>query len=178
MLKMLHPSARIPPSANMNACIASTQESAMNAPWLPSTAANSIPPPMWPLEPVPGIAKFIICAAKTNAPITPMSGTRAGSKFSFSLRALFQSSPALAAIMTPPTAGETSASAMCICFSFLWLIVLDWLSGRRPLWPATAREIPRRATSPRLPYRRARGRRRPPLCAFRPRRGRRAPSAR
>ena len=28
--------------------------------------AKSIPPIMWPLEPVAGIAKFIICSANTN----------------------------------------------------------------------------------------------------------------
>ena len=45
----------------------------------PSRMASSTPPPKCPL--VPGrIGKLIIWAAKTNAPITPMSGTLAGSK--------------------------------------------------------------------------------------------------
>ena len=69
---------------------------------------------MCPLDPVPGIAKFIICAANTNAPIMPISGMRDGSKSFLILRALYATSPALTASIAPPTAGETKASAMCM----------------------------------------------------------------
>jgi hypothetical protein len=41
---------------------------------MPSMAASRTPPTKCPLEPVAGIAKFSICAAKTKAPITPIMG--------------------------------------------------------------------------------------------------------
>jgi hypothetical protein len=45
------------------------------AAWGPRSIARIIPPPRWPLEPVVGMVKLIICAAKMKAPRTPMRGT-------------------------------------------------------------------------------------------------------
>jgi len=59
-----------------------------NAAHGPSMIASSIPPPRCPLEPVPGIGKFTIWAANTNAPITPIIGTRPLSKLRRIRRAL------------------------------------------------------------------------------------------
>ena len=51
----------------------------------PSRAESSIPPQRCPEDPVPGMVKLIICAAKTNAPITPMTGIFFGSSSCFTL---------------------------------------------------------------------------------------------
>ena len=66
-------------------------------------------------EPVAGIVKLIICPAKTKAPATPISGTI------FSLSSHFLTlatdtpiAATLTAFIAMPTAGEISASAMCI----------------------------------------------------------------
>ncbi len=80
----------------------------------PRSAESSIAPQRCPLEPVPGMVKLIIWAAKTKAPITPMRGIFL---VSFSSRTFLMEKPATAveqAYMVPATAGETKASAICI----------------------------------------------------------------
>ena len=114
---MLHPSARRPPSANSRHWISSTPIIVKNAAYGPSNAVSIIPPQRWPLEPVPGMVKLIICAAKTNAPITPITGIFFGS---LSRRTFFTEKPAAPPEQTyivAATAGATSASAICIMFS-------------------------------------------------------------
>ena len=117
-----------PPSAKTRHWITSTEASVSNAAHGPSIAESRIPPTRWPLEPVPGIEKFIIWAAKTKAPITPISGTMCSSRASGSRRSFrgcltFQiavpSRTSDTAPVTANTGGETSASDMCIvcCFS-------------------------------------------------------------
>ena len=76
---MLAPRASKPPSAKNKACTVSTDAITTSAGQGPSSRASSSPPPRWPLDPVPGIAKLIICAAKTKAPSMPISGTRRSS---------------------------------------------------------------------------------------------------
>ena len=56
---------------NMNACIASTQESAMNAPWLPSTAANSIPPLCGRSSPSRGLRNLSSAPRRRTRPSRP-----------------------------------------------------------------------------------------------------------
>ncbi|OQB71872.1 MAG: hypothetical protein BWX92_03729 [Deltaproteobacteria bacterium ADurb.Bin135] len=69
---------------------------------------------MCPLEPVPGMLKFIICAANTNAPRTPMSGVFELSFSSAIFLAEYPIKAPLAIQKAPPTTGEINASAMCI----------------------------------------------------------------
>ncbi len=127
MLKMLHPSARRPPSAKKSAWTTRTEASVRKAAWGPSRIARIIPPPRWPLEPVAGMLKLIIWAAKMNAPRTPINGARASSGDSFSFFAEYAVSPAVTAHIAPPTAGESNASAICIekdrpsCYDFYLL---------------------------------------------------------
>ena len=91
-------------------------ESSAGAP--PSSAASSIPPPMWPLEPVAGIVKFIICAAKTNAPATAIIGSFFSESSSFLILATDQAIAApLAAHIAKATDGDNKASDMCIVHS-------------------------------------------------------------
>ena len=114
---MLQPSASNPPSAKKSACTISTEATTRNAACGPRRIASSRPPPRWPLDPVPGILKLIICAANRNAPSTPISGTRRSSP---SRRTWREHQATVAAVTTPivpPTAGESSASAMCIASS-------------------------------------------------------------
>ena len=111
---MLQPSARSPPSANSRHCISSTPIIARNPAYGPSSAESSIPPHRCPEEPVPGIVKLIICAANTNAPITPITGIFFAS---FSRRTLCTEYPPAAAeqaYIVAATAGATNASAICI----------------------------------------------------------------
>lgn len=73
---------------------------------------------IWPLEPVPGIAKFIICAAKTNAPKTPISGMESRSwRYIF----LIDMANRVAAIASAPKAmgADTKASDICMVYSVL-----------------------------------------------------------
>ena len=44
----------------------------------PKMALSIIPPHKCPEEPVPGMVKLIIWAAKTKAPMTPITGTLSG----------------------------------------------------------------------------------------------------
>ncbi len=81
-----------------------------------------MPPTIWPLEPVPGIEKLIIWAAKTKAPITPMSGTMrsfcadgsSSFRFCFTLKIAVPSRASDTAPATAKTGGETRASDMCM----------------------------------------------------------------
>ena len=116
---MLHPSAKSPPSANSRHWISSTPIIVKNAAYGPSSAVSSMPPQRWPLDPVPGMVKLIICAAKTNAPMTPITGIFFGS---LSRRTFFTENPAAPPEQTyivAATAGATSASAICIIFFLL-----------------------------------------------------------
>ncbi len=113
-LKILHPKARSPPSAKNRAWTVRMDAMVRKAACGPSRIARIIPPPKCPLEPVPGIEKLIIWAAKMNAPRTPMSGALLSSMFSLSFLALYAVRPAVTAHIVPPTAGEISASAMCM----------------------------------------------------------------
>src|ERR1017187_923929 len=65
----------------------------------PSVQASSAPPTRCPLAPMP-TGKLIICAAKTNAPITPNRGT------------LASSNPRCARRTTQPTAGAAAESSV------------------------------------------------------------------
>ena len=78
MFSTFAPSAVIPPSANTNACATSTTESTSPASHGPSRIAASAAPRKWPLVP-PATGKLSICAANTNAAVTPSSGTRRSS---------------------------------------------------------------------------------------------------
>ena len=68
------PSALTPPSANTKLCVASTTASTRQASHGPSSTVASAAPRKCPLVP-PATGKLSICAAKTNAPVTPSSGT-------------------------------------------------------------------------------------------------------
>ena len=74
ILIMLQPRAKSPPSAKNKHWITNTEAIVKNPASGPNNDANKIPPPICPLEPVPGIVKFIICDANTNAPSTPIKG--------------------------------------------------------------------------------------------------------
>ncbi len=111
---MLQPSASRPPSAKNSACTMSTEAMTRKAACGPSRIASSKPPPRWPLDPVPGMAKLIICAANRKAPSTPINGTRRSSASWLSRREQYATVTAVAAHIVPPTAGDRSASAMCI----------------------------------------------------------------
>ena len=111
---MLQPKASSPPSMKNKACTASTEAITTKAACGPSRMANRSPPPMWPLEPVTGIEKLTIWAAKTKAPSTPIIGTRRSSRAFATRRAQYAIPPALAAQQAPPTAGLIKASAMCM----------------------------------------------------------------
>ena len=116
MFQTFAPSAIRPPSANSRHWMSSTPIIVKNAAYGPTMAVSSIPPQRWPDDPVPGIVKFIICAAKTNAPMTPMVGMILSvvSRFCSSLCTLCPAATAEAAYITPATPGESNASAMCI----------------------------------------------------------------
>jgi hypothetical protein len=73
-----------------------------------------MPPPMCPLEPVPGMVKLIIMAAKMNAPITPINGIVLLSIFSFNFLDEYPIVTIDPAHIVAPTAGESKASAMCM----------------------------------------------------------------
>jgi hypothetical protein len=88
MLTMLQPSASRPPSAKKRACTARMEAITMRAAFLPKRIARSSAPTRCPLEPVPGMAKFSIWAAKTKAPATPISGILLSSSSFRTLRAL------------------------------------------------------------------------------------------
>jgi hypothetical protein len=113
-LKMLQPRASKPPSAKKNACTVNTEAMTRNAAYGPRRIVRISPPPRCPLDPVPGIEKLIICAAKMKAPSTPIMGTRSSRRVCFTLLAHKAISPPDTAHNAPPTAGETKASAMCM----------------------------------------------------------------
>src|SRR4030042_1320575 len=71
--------------------------------------ARIMPPPRGPLEPVAGIVKLIIWAAKINAPRTPIIGTLCSSRFFLSFLALKAVRPAAAGPKGPPPAGGNHA---------------------------------------------------------------------
>ena len=123
MLRILAPKAMNPPSAKARHWITSTEASVISAAHGPSMADSRMPPTKWPLDPVPGIEKLIIWAAKTNAPMTLISGTMrslspSASRRSFFACFTFQAATPNRASDTAPvatnTGGDTRASDMCI----------------------------------------------------------------
>ena len=66
---------------------------------------------MWPLEPVPGIAKLIIWAAKINAAKTPISGTLRSSASRANLPDPWAIKPDETSHIAPPTAGDINEEA-------------------------------------------------------------------
>ena len=114
MFQTLQPSARRPPSAKNRHWISRTPIIVRNPAHGPSRADSIMPPHRCPDEPVPGIVKLIICAANTNAPMTPITGIFFSS---FSILTLWIDQPAAATDSAPIVAAtpvETSASAMCM----------------------------------------------------------------
>ena len=85
---MLAPRASSPPSAKNSAWTARIEAITRKAASGPNRMASISAPPRWPLEPVPGMAKLSICAAKTKAPATPISGILLSSRSLRTLRAL------------------------------------------------------------------------------------------
>lgn len=80
----------------------------------PSKTDNKTAPMICPLDPVPGMAKFIICATKINAPIIPISGMILGFSRYLTLRDAITSNVAEIIPVTPAITGVTSASFMCM----------------------------------------------------------------
>src|SRR3990172_760039 len=113
---MLHPRASSPPSAKNSAWTVRTEAIARKAAWGPRRAARIMPPPRWPLDPVPGIEKLIIGAANTNAAATPMRGAVRSSIRFPTLREHHPTAAVVPAQKVPPTAGESRASDMCMAF--------------------------------------------------------------
>jgi hypothetical protein len=72
------------------------------------------PPPRWPLDPVPGIVKLIIWAAKINAPRTPMRGIFPSSRSCLIFDEHREMRVAVTVHRTPPVTGDINASAICI----------------------------------------------------------------
>ena len=114
--QILQPSASRPPSAKKSAWTVRTEAMTRKAAWGPRRMARIIPPPRCPLEPVPGIVKLIICAAKMKAPSTPIRGIVLSSIRSFSFFDAYPPAATDPAHSVVPTAGESKASAMCIVF--------------------------------------------------------------
>jgi hypothetical protein len=114
---MLQPRASSPPSAKKDACTVNTEAMTRKAACGPRRIARIIPPPRWPLDPVPGIVKLIIWDAKMNAPTTPIRGIFRSSRLSRSFREACPIVPIVPAQRVAPTAGDSNASAMCILAS-------------------------------------------------------------
>ena len=66
MLNTLDPRAKMPPSAKKIACTVKITHIERNATYGPSNIESNRVPIICPLEPVCGIAKLIICRAKTK----------------------------------------------------------------------------------------------------------------
>src|SRR3954452_12420346 len=115
MLRMLAPSAVIPPSAKTNACTPSTTASVRHARHGPSMIAASAAPRKWPLVP-PATGKLSIWAAKMNAAVTPSSGTRRSSR---SVLAFLSPTPTATAAGTAHASATSvvrNPSGMCMAF--------------------------------------------------------------
>ena len=69
---------------------------------------------IWPDEPVPGMLKFIIWAANTNAPSTPVRGTRSVREVFLTLLPATAISVAAATAATAATGVDINPSDMCI----------------------------------------------------------------
>lgn len=102
----------------------STDVSVMKPAHGPSMADSNTPPTMCPLEPVPGIEKLIICAAKMKAPITPIKGTMFSWGLFLTFFAAMTKSVPETITAAPATTGEVKASAMCIFVQFKVIVYL------------------------------------------------------
>src|SRR4051812_26642181 len=113
MLRMLAPSAVKPPSANTNACTPITTASVRQASQGPSRIAASAAPRKCPLVP-PATGKLSICAANTNAAVTPSSGTRRSSRSVLALRSPTPTATAAGTAHTRATSVVRKPSGMCM----------------------------------------------------------------
>jgi hypothetical protein len=80
----------------------------------PNRIESNNPPQKCPLDPVPGIVKFIICVAKTNADITPITGIFFASLSNLTFFIEYVAATDEATYIVAATAGTISASAICI----------------------------------------------------------------
>ena len=80
----------------------------------PTSAVRKTAPTKWPLAPVAGMAQFIICAPKTNAPAPTMRGSFSLPIFVNAAPKEVEESPHIVA----PTAVDTKAVSMCMADSF------------------------------------------------------------
>src|SRR3954453_1435881 len=78
----------------------------------PRVQDSRAPPTKWPLVPAP-TGKLIICAAKTNAPITPSSGAFNSSKPRCARRATNPTTGAATASNAAHTGVDRNPSGMC-----------------------------------------------------------------
>ena len=118
MLRMFAPSAVTPPSAKTKACVVITTASTRHASQGPSRIAASAAPRKCPLVP-PATGKFSIWAAKTNAPVTPTSGTRRSSSRASARLTLQASVPAVTTPVTSATSVLRKPSGMCMALASL-----------------------------------------------------------
>ena len=113
MLRMLAPSAVIPPSANTNACATSTTDIARQAIHGPSRIAASAAPRKCPLVP-PATGKLSICTAKMNAAVTPSSGTRRSSSSTLARLSPTPTAAAAGIAHATATSVDRNPSGMCM----------------------------------------------------------------
>ena len=115
MLMMLQPRASRPPSWNMRHWTMRMAAMVMIPAAGPMRMASSTPPPRWPLVPgIPGSVKLIIWAAKTKAPITPISGSLSASRVRLASAAAMATATAARASVPAATGMLSSSLAMCI----------------------------------------------------------------
>ncbi len=118
MLMMLQPKAKSPPSWNSRHCTMRIAAMVTMPAAGPNRIARSTPPPRWPLVPgMPGRVKLIIWAAKTKAPITPISGNRSSAMARLAQPAAMATATAATASVAPATGTLNNSLAMCIASS-------------------------------------------------------------
>lgn len=113
MLKTFAPSASTPPSWNTNAWMNRIAVITMEAAAGPSVIANKALPNKCPLVPTP-TGKFTICAAKTNAPITPSNGSRDSSVSRCARRAIQPTAGTLTRFSDAQTGVDRYPSGICM----------------------------------------------------------------
>ena len=119
MFTTFAPSALTPPSANTKLWVASTTASTRHASQGPSRTVASAAPRKWPLVP-PATGKLSICAAKTNAPVTPSSGTTRSSSRAPARRRPTPTAPAATTAVAAATSGDRNPSGMCMVLLSGW----------------------------------------------------------